>query len=99
MEAKADANSAWIASRLEFYRQPQWMAQFPFAHTIEMTYRLKDGTLEVLTKLYNLSAEPMPVAIGFHPYFQVNDADATAAKATELGGRVMTGPAELMVCP
>jgi aldose 1-epimerase len=74
VEARSDANSAWVTSRLEFYRQPQWMAQFPFAHTIEMTYRLKDGTLEVLTRLHNLSAEPMPVAIGFHPYFQVNDA-------------------------
>ena len=73
-EAKADGKSAWVTSRLEFYRRPQWMAQFPFAHTIEMTYRLKDGVLEVATKLDNLSAEPMPVAIGFHPYFQVNDA-------------------------
>ena len=73
-EAKSDRNAAWITSRLDFYRQPEWMAQFPFAHTIEMTYRLQDGTLEVLTKLNNLSTEPMPVAIGFHPYFQVNDA-------------------------
>jgi aldose 1-epimerase len=39
-----------------------------------MTYRLKGGTLEVAVKLDNLSAAPMPVAIGFHPYFQVNDA-------------------------
>jgi aldose 1-epimerase len=73
-EAKADANSAWVTSRLDFYRQPDWMAQFPFAHTIEMTYRLKDGVLEVAVKLNNLSAAPMPVAIGYHPYFQVNDA-------------------------
>ena len=73
-ELNADANAAWVTSRLEFYRQPDWMAQFPFAHTIEMTYRLKDGTLEVNTVLNNLSAEPMPVSIGFHPYFQVNDA-------------------------
>jgi aldose 1-epimerase len=73
-ELKADANAAWATSRLEFYRQPDWMAQFPFAHTIEMTYRLKDGTLEVNVVLSNLSAEPMPVSIGFHPYFQVNDA-------------------------
>jgi aldose 1-epimerase len=43
------------------------MAQFPFAHTIEMTYRLKDGTLEVLTKLNNLSTEPMPIALGLPP--------------------------------
>jgi aldose 1-epimerase len=74
VEAKADANAAWVTSRLDFYRQPQFMAQFPFAHTIEMTYRLKEGALEVLTRLHNLSADPMPVAIGFHPYFQVNDA-------------------------
>jgi aldose 1-epimerase len=74
VEAKADANAAWVTSRLEFYRQPDWMAQFPFAHVIEMTYRLSNGTLEVRTALQNLSAEPMPVAIGFHPYFQVNDA-------------------------
>jgi aldose 1-epimerase len=74
VEAKADQDRAWVTSRLEFYRQPQWMAQFPFAHTIEMTYLLSSGTLEVRTKLNNLSTEPMPVAIGFHPYFQVNDA-------------------------
>jgi aldose 1-epimerase len=74
LEAKSDTGSAWVTSRLEFFRQPQWMAQFPFAHTIEMTYRLKDGALEVFTKLINQATDPMPIAIGFHPYFQVNDA-------------------------
>jgi aldose 1-epimerase len=28
---------ATITSRLEFFRQPSWMKQWPFAHTIEMT--------------------------------------------------------------
>lgn len=74
VEAKADGNSAWVTSRLDFYRNPDWMAQFPFAHTIEMTHRLHDGTLEVAVKLNNLSTAPMPVAIGFHPFFQVDDA-------------------------
>jgi len=73
-EAKADGNSAWVTSKLEFYRYPDWMAQFPFAHTIEMTHRLHDGTLEVTVKLNNLSTAPMPVSLGFHPYFQVDDA-------------------------
>ena len=73
-DLKADAKAAWVTSLLEFYRQPDWMAQFPFAHTIEMTYRLSDGALEVHTALNNLSAEPMPVSIGFHPIFQLNDA-------------------------
>src|ERR1044071_5391583 len=35
VEAKADKSSAWVTSRLEFYREPSWMKQWPFAHTIE----------------------------------------------------------------
>lgn len=73
VESKADAGAAWVTNRLDFYRIPQYMAQFPFAHTITMTYRLQDGELEVRTRLDNLSTEPMPVAIGFHPYFQLTD--------------------------
>jgi len=73
VEVKADSTSAWTTSRLEFFRQPSWMKQWPFAHTIEMTYRLQDGALEVRTKILNQSDEAMPIAIGFHPYFQLAD--------------------------
>lgn len=73
-EAKADGKSAHVTSRLEFWKHPELMAQFPFAHSIEMTYRLAGGQLEVTTVLHNLSTEPMPVSIGFHPYFQIHDA-------------------------
>ena len=73
VEAKADGNAAWVTNRLDFYRNPQWMKQFPFAHALQMTYRLADGALEVRTRIDNLSVEPMPVAIGFHPYFQLTD--------------------------
>jgi aldose 1-epimerase len=73
VEAKADVNAAWVTNKLDFYRNPQWMQQFPFAHTLQMTYRLQDGVLEVRTRIDNLSIEPMPVAIGFHPYFQLTD--------------------------
>ena len=73
VEAKADARGAWATTTLDVYRNPQWMQQFPFAHTITMTYRLQDGALEVRTRIDNLSVEAMPVAIGFHPYFQLTD--------------------------
>jgi len=73
VEARADADAAWVTSRLEFFRSPLWMKQFPFAHTIEITHRLQDGVLEVRTRIQNLSLEPMPVSIGFHPYFQLTD--------------------------
>ncbi len=49
------------------------MKQFPFAHTLTMTYRVQDGALEVHTRIDSMSDEPMPVAIGFHPYFQLTD--------------------------
>ena len=62
-----------MTSTLDFYRNPAWMKQFPFAHTMTMTYRLQDGALEVVTRIDNLSNDPMPVAIGFHPYFQLTD--------------------------
>jgi aldose 1-epimerase len=72
-EVAADAHSAGVSSRLEFWKYPDLMAQWPFAHDYEMTYRLADGVLEVKTTITNLSTDPMPVAIGFHPYFQIPD--------------------------
>jgi aldose 1-epimerase len=69
----ANATGASVTSRLEFYKQPTWMRQWPYAHTIDLTYRLADGVLEVATTITNLSDEAMPVSIGFHPYFQLTD--------------------------
>lgn len=69
----AGESGASVTSRLEFSRHPSLMAQFPFAHEIEMTYRLTDRALQVTTVVRNLSAEAMPVSVGFHPYFQVHD--------------------------
>ena len=67
-------DSAAVTSRLEFWRNPDWMAQFPFAHVIEMTYRLSNGSLEIDTTVENLSSETMPLSIAFHPYFTLDDA-------------------------
>jgi len=69
----AEKSSASVTSRLEFWKYPDLMAQWPFAHEYEMTYTLKDGTLEVRVTIANLSADPMPVAIGFHPYYRIPD--------------------------
>jgi aldose 1-epimerase len=70
-EVEADAHSAHVTSRLEFWKYPDFMAQWPFAHEYEMTYSLADGVLEVKITIANLSTDPMPIAIGFHPYFQI----------------------------
>lgn len=73
VEAKADASGAWVTGRLDFYKHPRYMKQFPFAHTVTVTYRVADGMVEVRTRLDNMSAEPMPVTIGYHPYFHLSD--------------------------
>jgi len=95
----SDAKSAWVTCRLDFYRIPELMKQFPFAHTITMTYRVSDGALEVHTRLDNLSDEPMPVVIGFHPIYELpegnrNDWTVSVAAKThwiEIPERLPTG--------
>ena len=81
VDVKATGTAATVTSRLEFWKYPELMAQFPFAHTISMTYRLAGGVLEVTTALKNLSSNPMPVSIGFHPYFTLHDAPRDSWKA------------------
>jgi aldose 1-epimerase len=96
VEAKAGASSAHVTSRLEFWKYPDLMAQFPFAHTIEMTYTLSNGVLEVTTAIHNLSAEAMPISIGFHPYFQLHDAPRDSWTA-HLGARKHVVLSKLLV--
>jgi aldose 1-epimerase len=72
-EVAADARSAHVTSRLEFWKYPDLMAQWPFAHEYEVTYSLAGGVLEVKTTIANLSTEPMPVVMGFHSFFQIPD--------------------------
>lgn len=73
VEAKDDDRAAWLTSRLEFWKHPDLMAQFPFPHTLTITYRLHDGAVEVETAIENHGVEPMPVGIGYHPYFRLHD--------------------------
>ena len=70
----SDNRSAHATSRFEYWKHPDLMAQFPFAHTITITYRVANGELEIETIIENFSTDPMPVAIGYHPYFQLDDA-------------------------
>lgn len=64
----SDREGAFITSRLDFYKYPDLMAQFPFAHFVEITYRLKDGKLENTTEIHADTA--MPILLAYHPYFR-----------------------------
>ena len=72
-EVAANVRSAHVTSRLEFWKYPDLAAQWPIAHEYEMTYSLAEGVLEVRTTVHNLSAETMPIVIGFHSFFQIPD--------------------------
>lgn len=72
-EVESDSHSAHVTSRLEFWKYPDLMAQWPFAHEYEMTYGLANGVLEVRITVTNLSTEGMPLVLGFHPFYQVPD--------------------------
>jgi aldose 1-epimerase len=72
-DVAADQKSARVTSRLAFWKYPELMANWPFAHEYEMTYTLTNGVLKVSTTVRNLSAEAMPIVLGFHPYFNIPD--------------------------
>lgn len=67
----ADAYGAYLRSTLQFTKRSDWMAQFPFAHRLELTHRISDGKLCLILSLTNDSDTPMPLCIGFHPYFRL----------------------------
>ena len=75
VRVKADGHAAWITERLDFYKNPLFMQNFPFAHVLTRTFRLSDGALEVGLKIDNLANQPMPVAIGYHPFFWLTDSN------------------------
>jgi galactose mutarotase-like enzyme len=46
---------------------------YPFFHTLEITYQIKKDTLVITARVENHSQQPMPHAIGWHPYFKASD--------------------------
>lgn len=70
-EVVTDEQSARVTSRLVFWKHPDLMVTWPFAHEYRMTYSLHEGVLEVRTDVTNKSSEPMPITFGYHPYFNL----------------------------
>jgi aldose 1-epimerase len=75
---------------------PDLMAQWPFAHEYEITYKLAAGMLEVRTAVTNLSADPMPVVVGFHPCFRIPDVERDEWTATIAARKVVVADARLV---
>ena len=50
---------------------------FPFFFTLLMDVYLKEKSLYIVAKIYNLGQESMPCSFGLHPYFQVSNLQNT----------------------
>ena len=55
-------------------------AQFPWDFAATIRYALSGTTLTVATTVRNTDASPLPFSLGFHPYFEVRDADKGPTK-------------------
>jgi aldose 1-epimerase len=66
---EADDSGAQVTSTFCLTPYPELMAQFPFAHRLEMTHRLSQGRLSVNVRIFNECAAAIPVSVGFHPFF------------------------------
>jgi len=51
----------------------QTLAVYPFDFQLAFTYQLSGNSLEIRQRCTNLSSEPMPFAVGIHPYFEATD--------------------------
>lgn len=70
-ELEATSDGAQLVSRIQFSARPSLIAQFPFAHTLEMRHLLRDGRLQITLRITSECMEPFPVSIGFHPYYVI----------------------------
>ncbi len=64
-----------VTSRLDLSKRPDWLAQFPFPHTLTLTHSLSDGRLTIRLQVTNQAQQPLPLSMGFHPYFRVPGGD------------------------
>ena len=67
----SDEAGAWLTARFDArdYAE-QVLTQFPFPFQLEVTYRLRGGTLEMATVARNTGDAAMPAGFGIHPYFR-----------------------------
>jgi galactose mutarotase-like enzyme len=69
----ATDRSAWIRARLRFDDRLERFAGFPFPHDLLVDVSLQGSTLRVGTALIATGDRAVPVAFGWHPWFEFPD--------------------------
>jgi len=96
LETGASAREgAWIRSEIKASDYPrEILDQFPFPFTLQVTYRLRNGGLELHAIAENTGERDMPTGFGIHPYFsrpERGTIQVPAAKLWELSDSLPTG--------
>jgi aldose 1-epimerase len=67
----AAAGPATLSATFDFAAHPALLAAFPFPHTLRIDATLGETRLAVVTTVRATGDAPVPVAFGWHPYFQL----------------------------
>jgi len=51
------------------------LTRFPWTFQAQLSFALRERSLELSFSLENTDTEPLPFALGYHPYFQVSDSE------------------------
>lgn len=91
----SDERGAWVRSQIAAVDYVgQILTQFPFEFSLEVEYRLKDGTLSMETVARNHDEADMPAGFGLHPYFRLparGSVQVPASKRWQLEDSLPTG--------
>jgi galactose mutarotase-like enzyme len=71
LEAVAGTDGALVAGRLDLGARGDILAAFPYPHELRVTVRLSGPVLGVVTEVRPTGDGPVPIAFGFHPYFDL----------------------------
>lgn len=80
-------DSSAEALTLELAAGPSTLTRFPWRFHAQLSLRVQDRGLRLQLSLENTDTEPLPFALGYHPYFLVREAEKAqvriASQATE----------------
>ena len=60
-----------VAARLDFGALDDHLEVFPHPHVVEVDVRIEDRAQTVATRLHATGDSAVPIAFGWHPYFQI----------------------------
>ena len=74
-----EKQGAYVTSHFSYVDHPECMTYFPHELTLSFTYSLKEGVLSLYGHVRNDCREEAPLALGFHPYFNISLGSKEAA--------------------